>query len=68
MAGRIVECLHCGEQRIYDTDGPHGHDAGECARCGYVGWAFADDLDERVRRLLRERPLERRRLHGVSAA
>jgi len=35
---------------------------GECPRCGYVGWARPDDLNERSRRALRERPLDRRRL------
>jgi hypothetical protein len=29
-------------------------------RCGYVGWAYSDDLSERTRRLFRDLPLERR--------
>jgi hypothetical protein len=37
-------------------------DAGECHRCGYVGWASSDDLTQKARRELRERPVERRRL------
>jgi hypothetical protein len=40
-------------------------DAGECPRCGYVGWAHVEDLTELARRLIRERPLERRRLRIV---
>jgi hypothetical protein len=31
-----------------------------CPRCEYVGWAYANDLSERTRRLLRDLPLERR--------
>jgi hypothetical protein len=41
---------------------PLRHDQPECPRCGYVGWAPIDALSERERRVLRERPLERRRL------
>jgi uncharacterized membrane protein YvbJ len=56
----MIECLNCGKRR----------DEADCAcpRCGYVGWARANDLDEALRRLLRERPPERRRaqpLHAV---
>ena len=39
---------------------------GECPRCGYVGWARPRDLNESVRRALRDRPLERRRLRPAS--
>jgi len=46
--------------------GEVGHlDPGECTRCGYVGWARVDDLSEVARRLIRERPLERRSLRVV---
>jgi hypothetical protein len=34
----------------------------ECPRCGYVGWAPVDELTEHERRVLQNRPLERRRL------
>jgi len=34
----------------------------ECGRCGYVGWAEAESLDETVRRALRETALEHRRI------
>jgi phage FluMu protein Com len=54
---QTVECLRCGKQRDYRDD--------ECPRCGYVGWARSDELTERTRRTLRERPLERRRLHAI---
>jgi ribosomal protein S27AE len=57
-----VECLSCGARRIV-VGTHHDHvDAGECNRCGYVGWAGSDDLTAVSRRQLRERPLERRRL------
>jgi hypothetical protein len=53
----MVECLNCGQRREV-PDCP-------CPRCEYVGWAWAHDLDEALRRLLRMRPLDRRRLHAV---
>jgi hypothetical protein len=37
----------------------------ECPQCRYVGWAWSAELSEQTRRLLRERPLDRRRLHAV---
>ncbi len=55
-----VECLRCGQSRAF-TPGPRrSEEAGDCPRCGYVGWAFSDDLNEKTRRLVRELPLERR--------
>lgn len=39
----------------------HAMGAGHCPRCGYVGWAFSDDLDEDERRALRDVPVEFRR-------
>jgi hypothetical protein len=56
-----VECLSCGARRIV-AGGPRHGDPGECHRCGYVGWAASKDLTAAARRLLRERPLERRSL------
>ncbi|MBW3593421.1 MAG: hypothetical protein KY396_06990 [Actinobacteria bacterium] len=35
-------------------------DAGECERCGYVGWAPSATLSEALRRRIREQPLEHR--------
>jgi hypothetical protein len=59
MERRTVECLNCGKtRRVVDL-------SGECARCGYVGWADAESLTETLRRALRERPVERRRLHAL---
>ena len=59
----LVECLNCGETRLAPRDGLRRVHLGDCCpRCGYVGWAGADDLTESQRRALRERPLERRRL------
>jgi hypothetical protein len=53
----VVECLRCGCVREAPGVG--------CPRCEYVGWALSSELDERARRLLRERPPERRRLRLV---
>jgi hypothetical protein len=49
----MVECLKCGERR----DVPES----ECPRCTYVGWAFVADVDEPLRRRLRDRVLSERR-------
>jgi hypothetical protein len=57
---RTVECLRCGDVREIA-----GRDAGECPRCEYVGWALVADLTEKLRRILRERPPERRRLYAA---
>jgi hypothetical protein len=61
---RPVECLGCGYRRAI-RDGERCSALDECPRCHYVGWASSAELSERTRRLLRERPLERRRLHAV---
>jgi hypothetical protein len=63
MASLRVECLRCGDVRIVYTSSVRNLDAGECPHCGYVGWAVASDVGEAMRRLLRKRPLERRRLY-----
>ena len=56
----MIECLSCGKtRRVGDVEG-------ECTRCGYVGWAEAASLTETLRRALRERPVERRKLHVLS--
>ncbi|MGB2952251.1 MAG: hypothetical protein WBB74_02525 [Gaiellaceae bacterium] len=55
-----VECLRCGEQRTLE---PVHRDAGECSRCAYVGWAPSSKLDEKIRKVLRHRPPERRHLY-----
>ena len=60
MATLTIECLSCGERRS-DL-----HVQPTCPRCGYVGWARSDDLDERMRRVLRERPPELRRIRVVA--
>ncbi len=46
---RIV-CLACGAPRAVVS--PQQGDAGECPRCRYLGWAYADDLDRSTRRLI----------------
>ncbi|HWH06248.1 MAG TPA: hypothetical protein VNT23_07415 [Gaiellaceae bacterium] len=60
MEPLVVECLRCGHQRAF-TPGPWRYqEAGTCPRCEYVGWAYAAELTERTRRLVRELPVERR--------
>jgi hypothetical protein len=61
MESLAVECLRCGTTRQAPAS-PLRNGPADCPRCGYVGWAPADALSERDRRMLRERPLERRRL------
>jgi Zn ribbon nucleic-acid-binding protein len=60
-----VECLACGERRRAEQDDGGHVSAGECSRCGYVGWATPSDLSELVRRALRDFPPERRRLRPI---
>jgi ribosomal protein S27AE len=60
VGSRTVECLRCGDTRLVS-----GRDEGECERCEYVGWALVADLTEKLRRVLRERPPERRRLYAA---
>ena len=60
-----IECLSCGARRTVAGDERHHLDPGECPRCAYVGWARAEDLTDVARRLIRERPLERRSLRVV---
>jgi hypothetical protein len=59
-----IECLSCGSRRTAAVE-TRLLDPGECHRCGYVGWARVEDLTEIARRLIRERPLERRSLRIV---
>jgi transposase len=66
MASLSVECLRCGETRTLHSLSSRRLDAGECPRCGYVGWAASAELDEPRRRQLRERPVPSRRLHVVA--
>jgi hypothetical protein len=65
METLTVECLRCGETRaVHVREGEHV-DTGECAHCEYVGWALVADLTEKLRRVLRDRPPERRRLYAA---
>jgi hypothetical protein len=60
-----VECLRCGDVRQVPASADGHIHAGECERCEYVGWASAADLTEKLRRILRDRPPERRRLYAA---
>jgi DNA-directed RNA polymerase subunit RPC12/RpoP len=57
---QAVECLRCGSFRTVERERSQRLDPGECPKCGYLGWALFTDLTEATRRLLRERPPERR--------
>ncbi len=65
MASFRIECLGCGERRVLHPDSHRRLQEGECPRCGYVGWAASAEIDETLRRRVRTRPLERRRLHAA---
>jgi hypothetical protein len=51
---RTVECLSCGEAREVEMR-TRGGDAGECPRCGYLGWADRESLTDALRRGIQER-------------
>jgi hypothetical protein len=55
-----VECLRCGTFRTVERERTQRLDPGECAKCGYLGWALVADLSEPVRRTLPEQPPEGR--------
>ena len=61
---RQVECLSCGYRRAVRADERRSA-LDEGPQCHYVGWASSAELSERTRRLLRERPVERRHLRAV---
>jgi len=61
-----IECLGCGEARAVDAPSSDKLEAGECPRCGYLGWAPSTALTEPMRRRIRERPVDRRAaIHAV---
>ncbi|MDQ2981033.1 MAG: hypothetical protein M3R26_01740 [Actinomycetota bacterium] len=62
MASLRIECLGCGDVRLVWAAARRRLDGGACPRCGYVGWAYSAEVSETLRRVLRERPPERRRL------
>ena len=57
-----IECLRCGTVRSLEARERRRLDGGECARCGYVGWALSAELDDRQRQALRRRTPSVRRL------
>lgn len=65
MSKLTVECLCCGQRRVIARGGLRIVGDGECARCGYLGWALTSELNENVRGLLRRRPPAQRRLYAV---
>jgi hypothetical protein len=65
MEKLTLECLRCGETREVHARAGGRVRSGECERCEYVGWAPVADLTEKLRRVLRDRPPERRRLYAA---
>jgi len=65
MASLTVECLRCGAERVLFAASHERLDGGECPRCDYVGWVPSNDMSEALRRRIRERPPEHRRLHAA---
>ncbi len=61
-----VECLRCGMAHLVAAGLWQALHYGECPRCRYVGWAATAELDELTRRVLRDRPVESRRLRAVA--
>ena len=61
MESLVVECLRCGSHRTLSSN-PLRQANPDCQRCGYVGWAPVNALSEDERRVMRGRPLERRRI------
>ncbi|MEX2210938.1 MAG: hypothetical protein WD689_04160 [Gaiellaceae bacterium] len=57
-----VECLRCGDRHALERASRTYVQDSECPRCGYLGWASVLELDEALRRLIRTRPPEARRL------
>lgn len=66
MGSLQLECLQCGEVRSANTGLNEQLKAGDCKRCGYLGWARSDELSEVARRALRNRPPALRRLRAVA--
>jgi hypothetical protein len=56
---RQIECLACGAVR--PASGTRALELGECPCCGYLGWAYADELDRETQRLIMNGQLARRR-------
>lgn len=44
---RQIACLACGDTRVV-----FGDETGECPRCHYLGWIFADELDAWTSRMI----------------
>ena len=61
-----LECLRCGDTREVPAPADAHVHAGECDRCEYVGWAHLEELDESLRKRLRDRLLPERRIRIAS--
>jgi hypothetical protein len=45
-----IACLACGAVRA--TFGTTVEETGDCPRCHYLGWTYADDLDGTTKRMI----------------
>ena len=66
METLAVECLNCGATRVARRNVFRRFDVPECPHCGYLGWAPMLELSESERAVLRDQPLEQRRLRSVA--
>jgi Zn ribbon nucleic-acid-binding protein len=60
-----IECLRCGHTRAFLPGPARSTDDEMCPRCGYAGWAYSSELDERTRQRLRDVPVEQRRIRPL---
>ena len=66
MASLRIECLALRRRsRACTRTRTTGSTAASARVARYVGWAASYELDETLRRRLRKRPLERRRLYAA---
>ncbi len=66
MESLVAECLRCGALHARGGSAHLVLEGCECPRCRYPGWAPSALLTEDLRRTLRDRPPEQRRVRLVA--
>ena len=66
MDSLVVECLHCGTNRVARRDRFKHFESPECPECGYLGWAPVLELSEAERSQPREQVRAVHRLPSVA--
>jgi ssDNA-binding Zn-finger/Zn-ribbon topoisomerase 1 len=66
MDSLVVECLHCGTNRVARRDRFKHFESPECPECGYLGWAPVIEVTETQRRAPRELKRVERRQASVA--